>query len=110
MEERRTHEGIAKVVYEGGYRASRTPMDLPMSKAIVEVVRAAVGNSTVVMPSSGGSGPMYIFEELGRPWIGVAFVNYDNDQPTSEQHLGLGAFLRRRGVECEDRGDMVSRV
>src|SRR6267378_4819687 len=44
IEERRTHARIAKVIYEGGYRASRTPMDLPMSKAIVEVVRGAAGN------------------------------------------------------------------
>jgi len=46
MEERRAHARIAKVIYEGGYRASRTPMDLPMSKTIVDVVRAAAGNNT----------------------------------------------------------------
>jgi len=55
MEERRAHVRIAKVIYEGGYRASRTPMDLPMSKAIVEVVRASAGKNTVVMPSSGAA-------------------------------------------------------
>jgi len=94
MEERRTHERIAKVVYEGGYRASRTPMDLPMSKAIVEVVRAAVGNGTVVMPSSGGSVPMYIFEDLGLQWVGVPIVNYDNHQHSSDENLRLGQFWR----------------
>src|SRR5882762_726952 len=46
IEERRTHPLIAKIIYEGGYRASRTPMDLPVSKAIVEVVRGAAGNNT----------------------------------------------------------------
>ena len=55
MEERHVHARIAKIIYEGGYRASRTPMDLPMSKAIVEVVRAAAGKDTVVMPSSGAA-------------------------------------------------------
>ena len=94
MEERRAHARIAKVVYEGGYRASRTPMDLPMSKAIVEVVRAAAGNGTVVMPSSGGSVPMYIFEDLGLPWIGVPIVNYDNHQHSSDENLRLGQFWR----------------
>src|SRR5204863_5719558 len=34
MEERCTYPRIAKVVNEGGYRASRTPMDLPVSKAL----------------------------------------------------------------------------
>src|SRR5438309_11238996 len=75
MEERRAHERIAKVIYEGGYRASRTPMDLPMSKAVVDVVKAAAGKDTVVMPSSGGSVPMYIFDDLGMQWVGVPIVN-----------------------------------
>ena len=94
MEERRAHARIAKVIYEGGYRASRTPMDLPMSKAVVDVVRAAAGNDTVVMPSSGGSVPMYIFEDLGLQWVGVPIVNYDNHQHSSDENLRLGHFWR----------------
>src|SRR5246127_3303031 len=34
MDERREHARIAKIVDEGGYRASRTAMDLPVSKAL----------------------------------------------------------------------------
>jgi acetylornithine deacetylase/succinyl-diaminopimelate desuccinylase-like protein len=94
MEERRAHARIAKVIYEGGYRASRTPMDLPMSKAVVEVVRGAAGNGTVVMPSSGGSVPMYIFEDLGLQWVGVPIVNYDNHQHSADENLRLGHFWR----------------
>jgi acetylornithine deacetylase/succinyl-diaminopimelate desuccinylase-like protein len=94
MEERRAHSRIARLIYEGGYRASRTPMDLPMSKAMVEVVRAAAGNNTVVMPSSGGSVPMYIFEDLGLQWVGVPIVNYDNHQHSSDENLRLGQFWR----------------
>jgi acetylornithine deacetylase/succinyl-diaminopimelate desuccinylase-like protein len=94
MEQRRAHARITKVVYEGGYRASRTPMDLPMSKAIVEVVRAAAGKDTVVMPSSGGSVPMYIFEDLGLQWVGVPIVNYDNHQHSTDENLRLGHFWR----------------
>jgi acetylornithine deacetylase/succinyl-diaminopimelate desuccinylase-like protein len=94
MEERRSHVRIAKVIYEGGYRASRTPMDLPMSKAIVEVVRGAAGLDTVTMPSSGGSVPMYIFEDLGLHWVGVPIVNYDNHQHSSDENLRLGQFWR----------------
>jgi acetylornithine deacetylase/succinyl-diaminopimelate desuccinylase-like protein len=94
MEERRAHARIAKVIYEGGYRASRTPMDLPMSKAVVEVVRGAAGSNTVIMPSSGGSVPMYIFEDLGLQWVGVPIVNYDNHQHSSDENLRLGQFWR----------------
>ena len=94
MEERRTHARIAKVIYEGGYRASRTPMDLPMSKAAAEVVRAAAGHDTVIMPSTGGSVPMYIFEDLGLTCVGLPIVNYDNHQHSSDENLRLGQFWR----------------
>jgi len=94
MEERRTYPRIAKVINEGGYRASRTPMDLPVSKALVQVVQAATGNTTVVAPALGGSVPMYIFEDLGLPWIGVPIVNYDNHQHSSDENLRLGHFWR----------------
>jgi len=94
MEERRVHARIAKVVDEGGYRASRTPMDLALSKAVVEVVRGAAGKDTVIMPSTGGSVPMYIFEDLGLPWVGVPIVNYDNHQHSSDENLRLGQFWR----------------
>jgi acetylornithine deacetylase/succinyl-diaminopimelate desuccinylase-like protein len=97
MEERRAHPLIAKIVNEGGYRASRTPMDLPVSKALVAIVQAGTGGNTVVAPTLGGSVPMYIFEDLGLPWIGVPIVNYDNHQHSSDENLRLGEFWR--GIE-----------
>jgi acetylornithine deacetylase/succinyl-diaminopimelate desuccinylase-like protein len=94
MEERRSHALIAKVINEGGYRASRTHMDLPVSKALVEVVQGAAGGNTVIAPGLGGSVPMYIFEDLGLPWIGVPIVNYDNHQHSSDENLRLGNLWR----------------
>jgi acetylornithine deacetylase/succinyl-diaminopimelate desuccinylase-like protein len=93
IEERRTHALIAKIANEGGYRASRTPMDLPVSKKVVEVVEGAAG-PTVKMPTLGGTAPMYIFEELGLPVIGVPIVNADNHQHSSDENLRLGHFWR----------------
>jgi acetylornithine deacetylase/succinyl-diaminopimelate desuccinylase-like protein len=97
MDERRQHALIAKIVDQGGYRASRTPMDLPVSKALVKVAQDATGGDTVVAPTLGGSVPMYIFEDLGLPWIGVPIVNYDNHQHSSDENLRLGHFWR--GIE-----------
>jgi acetylornithine deacetylase/succinyl-diaminopimelate desuccinylase-like protein len=94
IEERRAQPRIAKVINEGGYRASRTPMDLPVSKALVKVIQDATGGTTVVAPALGGSVPMYIFEDLGLPWIGVPIVNYDNHQHSSDENLRLGHFWR----------------
>ena len=93
MEERRTHPLIAKIVNEGGYRASRTPMDLAVSKKVVEIVEGAAGPA-VKMPTLGGTAPMYIFEDLGLPVIGVPIVNADNHQHTSDENLRLGHLWR----------------
>jgi acetylornithine deacetylase/succinyl-diaminopimelate desuccinylase-like protein len=97
MDERREHAKIARIVDEGGYRASRTAMDLPVSKALVQVVQDATGGNAVIAPTLGGSVPMYIFEDLGLPWIGVPIANYDNHQHSSDENLRLGQFWR--GIE-----------
>src|SRR5258707_2566790 len=97
MDERREHARIAKIVNEGGYRASRTAMDLPVSKVLAQVVQDATGGNAVIAPTLGGSVPMYIFEDLGLPWIGVPIVNYDNHQHSSDENLRLGQFWR--GIE-----------
>jgi len=93
MEERHAHPLIAKIVNEGGYRASRTPMDLAVSKKVVEVVEAAAGPA-VKMPTLGGTAPMFIFEDLGLPVIGVPIVNADNHQHSSDENLRLGNLWR----------------
>jgi acetylornithine deacetylase/succinyl-diaminopimelate desuccinylase-like protein len=97
MQERGDHALIAKLIYEGGYRASRTPMDLPASKALVQIVQEAAANDAVIAPSQGGSVPMYIFDDLGLPWIGVPIVNYDNHQHSSDENVRLGHLWR--GIE-----------
>jgi len=93
IEERRTHPKVAKVIEQGGYRASRTRMDLPVSKAIVGVMKDAEGD-VVIAPTLGGSVPMYVFEDLGLPWVGVPIVNYDNHQHSSDENLRLGHFWK----------------
>ena len=94
MDERREHPLIAKIVDEGGYRASRTSMDLPASKAVVNVVQVATNHDAVIAPTLGGSVPMYIFEDLDLPWVGVPIVNYDNHQHSYDENLRLGNLWR----------------
>jgi acetylornithine deacetylase/succinyl-diaminopimelate desuccinylase-like protein len=106
MEERRAHALIAKVIDQGGYRASRTAMDLPVSKALVKVMQDATGSDTVVAPMLGGSVPMYIFEDLGLPWIGVPIVNYDNHQHSSDENLRLGHLWRGMEVYAAILADL----
>jgi acetylornithine deacetylase/succinyl-diaminopimelate desuccinylase-like protein len=95
-EERLAHPRVARVTYGGGYRASRTSMDLPVAQAIIRVTEAAVG-PTVKMPTMGGSSPMYIIEDLGLPVISVPIVNHDNNQHSENENLRIGNFWR--GIE-----------
>lgn len=97
-EERLAHPYVIRVHKDvWNYPASRTSMDLPVSKALVRVVQEACGPETVIAPTLGGSVPMYIFEDLNLPWIGVPIVNYDNHQHSSDENLRLGHFWR--GIE-----------
>ena len=97
-EERLEHAHVARVTKgEFNYRASRTSMDLPVSRALVRVVQDATANQAVVAPTLGGSVPMYIFENLNIPWIGVPIVNSDNHQHSSDENLRLGHLWR--GIE-----------
>jgi acetylornithine deacetylase/succinyl-diaminopimelate desuccinylase-like protein len=55
-EERQRHPLIAKIVQRGGgYNAERTPMDLPVSRAVVEAVQTTTTEPVVRMPTLGGS-------------------------------------------------------
>jgi acetylornithine deacetylase/succinyl-diaminopimelate desuccinylase-like protein len=97
-EERLAHAHVAKVTKgDFNYRASRTSMELPISKALISVVQGVANNDAVIAPTLGGSVPMYIFENFNIPWIGVPIVNYDNHQHSSDENLRLGHLWR--GIE-----------
>jgi acetylornithine deacetylase/succinyl-diaminopimelate desuccinylase-like protein len=91
MEDRQRYAKIARVeMSAGAYPASFTSMDLPVSRALVDVVNAAVGGGLIRMPMSGGSSPMYIFENLRLPVINVPIVNYDDNQHSPNENLRIG--------------------
>jgi acetylornithine deacetylase/succinyl-diaminopimelate desuccinylase-like protein len=94
-EERLAHRFVARVAKDPfNYPASRTSMELPVSQALIKIVQGATGGETVIAPTLGGSVPMYIFENLQIPWIGVPIVNYDNHQHSSDENLRLGHLWR----------------
>jgi acetylornithine deacetylase/succinyl-diaminopimelate desuccinylase-like protein len=93
-DDRRTHARVARLDYEGGYPATRTSMDLPVSVAVAGVLDAALGGGVVKAPTLGGSVPMHLFDRLGLPVIGVPIVNYDNSQHSHDENLRVGHFWR----------------
>ncbi|HEV8383326.1 MAG TPA: M20/M25/M40 family metallo-hydrolase [Candidatus Acidoferrales bacterium] len=93
-EEREKYPFIVRVTSNQGYPAARTSMDLPVSRAVVRVVEEAVGAPVVKMPTLGGSAPMYLFENMQLPVIGVPIVNHDNNQHSENENLRVGNFWR----------------
>jgi len=66
------------------------PLDLPASRALVRVMEEATGGPIIALPTLGGSGPLYLFEEvLGSAGIGVPIVNHDNNQHAADENLRL---------------------
>ncbi len=90
-EERRLHPLIAKVIHRtGGYNASRTRMDLPISLRVVEAVQSTTADKVVKLPTSGGSLPLSIISEnLTTVTITVPIANYDNNQHAENENIRL---------------------
>jgi acetylornithine deacetylase/succinyl-diaminopimelate desuccinylase-like protein len=89
--ERLAHPLVAKVrVAPGGYNAERTPMDLPVSRAVVAAVQTTSEQPIVLMPTLGGSLPLSLIREtLGAPTITVPIANYDNNQHAENENIRL---------------------
>ncbi|HEU4880834.1 MAG TPA: M20/M25/M40 family metallo-hydrolase [Longimicrobium sp.] len=91
-EERRSSPRVAWVrVRGGGYNAERTPMDLPISRAVLRAVQSTTPAEPVyALPTLGGSLPLSIISEaLGTRTISVPVVNHDNNQHAEDENLRL---------------------
>jgi acetylornithine deacetylase/succinyl-diaminopimelate desuccinylase-like protein len=65
-------------------------MDLPVARSLVRILEEATGEAIIELPTLGGSGPVYLFEEiLATPAIGVPIVNHDNNQHAADENLRL---------------------
>jgi acetylornithine deacetylase/succinyl-diaminopimelate desuccinylase-like protein len=80
-----------RVVERHGYDPAKTATDLPISRRVVEVVeRAHDGQPAVVVPTAGGSVPLWAFTDLlGLPTIVVPYANANNRQHGPNEHLRL---------------------
>lgn len=75
---------------DAGRPAIRTPMDTPWSRSVITAVRRAVEVEPVLMPTLGGTLPIYpLQEKLGLPIYGVPVVNPDNNQHAPDENLRI---------------------
>jgi acetylornithine deacetylase/succinyl-diaminopimelate desuccinylase-like protein len=87
---RMAHPRIAKVVVEpGGYNASRTSMDLPISQLVLRTADSARG-PIVKLPTMGGSVPLFMIENiLHVPTISAPIANHDNNQHSYNENIRI---------------------
>jgi acetylornithine deacetylase/succinyl-diaminopimelate desuccinylase-like protein len=89
-DERLAHPKVARVDVNLSYNAFRTPMDTPAVADVIRVVRS-VREPVYLEPSSGGSLPLVIFEEITKtPLIGVPIANHDDNQHTHNENMRIG--------------------
>ncbi len=83
---RLAHARIVRLDWEGGYRALRTDMASPASRAAIR----AMGGDVALLPMMGGSVPIYLFEEIfAAPVIGLPIANHDNSQHAANENIRL---------------------
>ncbi|HUP58874.1 MAG TPA: M20/M25/M40 family metallo-hydrolase [Thermoanaerobaculia bacterium] len=79
-----------KLAWADGYAAARTPLDLPFSRSVLRIVEKTTGAKPLVVPTFGGSLPLYLFEQtLHTPFVIVPVVNSDNNQHAANENLRL---------------------
>ncbi len=80
-----------RIVDKGGYDPAKTSLDLPISRAIIAAVeRAHDGQRAVLMPTLGGSVPIWAFTDILKvPTLLVPYANANNRQHSPNEHLRL---------------------
>ncbi len=107
---RRTPRLVRLSWVAGGYPATRTAVDAPVTQAVARALAPALDQPLLIVPTSGGSLPLFHFQEvLGAPLITVPIVNHDNNQHGADENLRLrnmwdgielyAVLLARLGVE-----------
>ncbi len=86
--ERQQYPKLIKIKAGTGYNAQRTSMDLPIAQEVIKAVQATATEPIVLLPSAGGSLPLYLFEKvLKANVISVPVVNYDNNQHAENENV-----------------------
>ena len=89
--ERARYPLLVKIQAEPGYNAQRTRLDLPIARQIIAAVQTTTADPVVVLPTMGGSLPLYVFEQqLQAHTLTVPVANYDNNQHAENENIRLG--------------------
>ena len=82
---------VKLAVDPGSVNAFRTSMLLPVSRRMTDALAGASGAPPVRVRTLGGTVPITPFiDVLGVPAVGLAIVNFDNNQHAENENLRLG--------------------
>jgi acetylornithine deacetylase/succinyl-diaminopimelate desuccinylase-like protein len=98
-EERKKYSRLIKVVRDNdSYNAQRTSMTLPITKKVINAVKSTTSEQVVIMPTMGGSLPLFVFEKyLKAKTITIPIANHDNNQHAENENIRLQNFWN--GIE-----------
>src|SRR4029077_17839421 len=90
-EDRAKYGKIIKVIAgKEGYNAQRTSVDMPMAKNVINAVKSTTTEQVVLMPTMGGSLPLFLFEKyLDAKTITVPIANHDNNQHAENENIRI---------------------
>lgn len=84
------HPRVARLEWGSGYPAFRTPVNSATVAAIIQTVKNASDTHVILMPTLGGSSPMYALKVAANtPIIGVPIANHDNNQHAANENIRL---------------------
>ena len=90
-EERASHPLIAKVERDSGYPAVRSDMGDERLSSLIGALKIATEDQLILMPTLGGSLPLYMFETISdAPIVIFPIANYDNNQHAADENIRLG--------------------
>jgi acetylornithine deacetylase/succinyl-diaminopimelate desuccinylase-like protein len=93
-EERKVNNKICMVQASDGYNAQKTSLDNPFAKRINKAMLNGLGVAPVLLPTLGGSLPLFVFEQdLNTQPITVPIANHDNNQHAENENIQLKNFF-----------------
>ncbi len=88
-ETRRSQAKLVRVEWGSGYPPARTALDLPLSREVAAIMTSA-GHEPILLPTMGGSIPMYLFQQPNEtPVIGLPIANHDDNQHAADENIRL---------------------
>jgi acetylornithine deacetylase/succinyl-diaminopimelate desuccinylase-like protein len=89
MEPRLQNPKVVRLQWGSGYPAARTPLASTEAQDVVRIM-AAADHEPVLLPTLGGSIPMYLFQQpANTPVIGLPIANHDDNQHAADENLRL---------------------